>query len=246
MTYLATGGPILLTTTATGWAFDSNNLDLTPATAALAPNDLKQSVGRQLGSGIAASRALVNQMEPVGLYMIQTVPGAETNTFTSRVSITGTLINTGSIGDSTQTAGTFPAGALNVLGRTIRWSGWGTIGTTGTPNWTFDIGFGAAIVATTGVLATNAAITTPANFFFQVYSVVTTVGSSGVVQSGGTITMASATNVTATWTMGNSTPGTGLTSNLTTALSPLFNATCGTSNASNRVLLTGFTAEILN
>jgi hypothetical protein len=240
---LLTTGTAVLSSSATGWAFDSVNNDLVPAT--LAPQDLVRGVGRMAGSGLVISRALVNQLCPVGLAMVQTVPGAETNTFTSRVSILGTLVNSMTMGDGSQVAGTFTAGTLNLLGRTVRITGGGTIGTTGTPNFTFDVGLGAGVLATTQSLAVNAAITTPANFNFSVVATVTTAGSSGVVVSSGQFNFASATNVTNTWALANSTPGTGLSTDLTAAGAITFNATCGTSNASNRVRLFNFLVEVL-
>ncbi len=45
--------------------------------------------------------------------------------------------------------------------------------------------------------------------------------------------------------MANSTPGTALTIDLTAAYAFTFNATCGTSNASNRIQLTDLMVEIL-
>lgn len=245
MAYLATGGPILLAAAGTGWAFDNTQNDLVPTTAALGPNDLKQSVGRQLGSGINASRALVNQHLPVGLYMVQTVAGAETNTFTTRVSITGTLVNSATSGDAAQVAGTFPANALSVVGRTIRIRAGGTCGTTGTPNLTIDYALGANILATTGVLAMQA-VTSPAIWWSEVQATVTTAGSSGVVISNGHFSFSGSSGVLVTpWTMGNTTRGTGLSVDLTATQAFTINATCGTSNASNRIICTNLTVEIL-
>lgn len=226
-----------------GWVTDSTALDIVPALTT--PQDLVRSIGRQAGSGVTIGRALCNQLCPVGLAMVQTVPGAETNTFTTRVSILGTLVNSMTMGDGSQVAGTFTAGTLNLLGRTLRFTGGGTMGTTATPNFTFDVGLGAGVLSTTGSLAINNAITTPANFNFSIIATVTTAGSSGVVVSSGQFNFASATNVTNTWAFANSTPGTGLTSDLTAAGAITFNATCGTSNASNRVKLYNFLVEVL-
>lgn len=241
MTLLAQGTPYLAQQ-ATGWLFDSNNLDLVPALTG--PQDLVRGVGRQAGSGLTIGRSLVNQMLPPGLAMVQTVPGAETNTFTTRVAIQGTLVNPMTIGDAAQTAGTFPAGALNLLGRTLRISGGGTMGSTSTPNFTIDLGLGAGVLATTLAKAV-VAITSPGSFHFVMLSTVTTAGASGVMNTTGKLNYASATNVTNTWALANSTPGTGLSVDLTTALALSVNATCSASSASNRIILTNLVVEIL-
>lgn len=230
------------------WLQDDTAGDLVPV-AGGSPIDMVRGIGRQsanvLGSSsTAAGRMLTNQLLPTCIAMVQTVPGAENNTFTTRRAIQGTLINTFNLAAS-QTAGTFPAGALNLLGRTIRISGGGTMGTNLTPNFTFDFALGATVVATTGSLAINAAITTPANFNFSIIATVTTTGSSGVVVSTGQFNFASATNVTNTWPIANTTPGTGATVNLTAAQAVTFNATCGASDAANRVRLFNFLVEIL-
>lgn len=228
-----------------GWQYDSVNSDLVPvALSGSGYSDLARSVGRQAGSGLPIARALVNQMLPVGTYLVQTVVGAETNTFTTRVAISGTFVNLATVGDAAQTAGTFPAGALNVLGRTIRITFGGTSGTTGTPNWTIDAALGANIVATTGVLAA-VATTSPANFWGQIIATVTTVGASGKLASCGQINWSSATNATQSWPLANSTPGTALTIDLTAAYAFTINATCGTSNLSNRLQLTNCVVEVL-
>src|ERR1039458_3525411 len=130
MTLLAQGTPYLAQQS-TGWLFDSVNYDLVPATTA--PQDLVRGIGRQPGSGAVINRALVNQLLPVGLAFVQPANGTETNTFTTRVAINGTLTNCNNIGDvaaATQTAGTFTAGALSLVGRTIRVRASGTLGTT--------------------------------------------------------------------------------------------------------------------
>lgn len=232
-------------TVGTGWQFDSVNGDLVPLNSSQSNyGDLIRSIGRQATSSLPIGRALVNQMIPVGTYMVQTAAGAENNTFTSRRAIQGTLSNTATVGDAAQVAGTFPAGALNVLGRTIRITGGGTSGTTGTPNWTLDIGLGSGVLATTNALAA-VATTSPANFWFQVISTVTTVGASGVLNSCGQVNWSSATNATQSWPFANSTPGTGLTADLTSALALTVNATCSASSASNRIQLTNLVVEIL-
>lgn len=236
----------------TGWLIDSTNYDFVPAVGS-APvpstsnvNDAVRSFGRQAGSAVPIARTLLNQMVPASVYMMQTVPGAETNTFTARAPIQGTLINLGSIGDGIQVAGTFPAGALNVVGRVIRCSGGGTMGTNAsTPNFTFDVALGANILATTGSLATVAAVATPANFWFTTISTVITVGSSGTIQTVGCFNYFSGTNVTYTIPMANSTPGTALSLDLTATQAVSFNATCGTSHANNRVRLFNFMVEIV-
>lgn len=239
-----------LTPAGTGWLLDSNNLDFVPAAvpgaggSTLNYGDVTRSFGRQAGSGEPYSRAFVNQIVPASVYMMQTAIGAETNTFTTRAPITGTLINLGFVGDAAQTAGTFPAGALNKVGRVIRCSGGGTMGTTSTPNFTFDIALGTNILATTGSLVT-VAVTTPANFWFSTISTVITAGSSGTIQTVGVFNYATATNVTKTWPMANSTPGTALSLDLTATQAVSFNATCGTSSSSNRVRLYNFMVEIL-
>jgi hypothetical protein len=224
----------------TAWQWDDAAGDLVPVNGN-ATSDLYRGFGR------SSSRALVNQFLPAGLAMVQTVPGAETNTFTTRVAINGTLVNTFNF-NGTQVAGTFPAGALNVLGRTIRIKSTGTMGTSATPNFTFDYALGTAganVLATTGVLAAQA-VTTPGQWYSEVQATVTTAGSSGVVQSGGHFTFAGSSGVLVTpWSMGNSTKGTGLSIDLTAALAFGMYATCGTSSGSNRVIVSTLTVEIL-
>lgn len=230
------------------WLQDDAAGDLVPVAAGF-PTDLVRGIGRQSAAGLGSAttsqgRALVNQYLPAGVAMVQTVPGAEKNTFTARVAIQGTLVNAFNFATS-QTAGTFPANSLNLLGRMIRVSGGGTIGTTVTPTFTFDVAFGATVIATTGSLTINNAITTPANFSFSFIATVTTAGSSGVVVSSGQFNFASATNVTNTWPMANSTPGTGASVDLTAAQAVTFNATCGTSDPANRVRLFNLLVEVL-
>jgi hypothetical protein len=216
------------------------------------PIDLYRGYGRMystpVGGGTAVlARSLVNQFLPAGLAMVQTVPGAETNTFTTRVLVSGTLVNTFNF-NGTQVAGTFPAGSLNLLGRTIRIKATGTMGNTSTPNFTFDYALGtsgANVLATTGSLASQA-VTTPGQWYSEVQATVTTAGASGVIQSGGHFSFQGTTGVLVTpWTMGNSTKGTGLSVDLTTALAFGMYATCGASSASNRVIVSTLTVEIL-
>lgn len=235
MTLSTQGAPYLGGNTA--WQWDDAAGDLVPVNGNAA-SDLYRGFGR------SASRALVNQWLPAGIAMVQTVPGAETNTFTTRVAINGTLVNTFNF-NGTQVAGTFPAGALNVLGRTIRIKSTGTIGTTSTPNFTIDYALGSNILATTGVLAAQA-VSTPGQWYSEVQATVTTIGSSGVIASGGHFTFAGTSGVLVTpWAMGNTTKGTGLSVDLTAALAFGMYATCGTSSGSNRVIVSTLTVEIL-
>jgi hypothetical protein len=242
-TLIGQGAPYIAGAASTGWLYDSDNLDAVPVTALSAPSDLARGIGHGL-----TGRALANDLCPVGLAMIQKASGAETNTFTTRVAINGTLTNCNNLGGvlgASQVAGTFPAGALSLIGRTLRVRASGTCGTTGTPNLTIDIGLGAGVLATTGVLAL-AAVTTPAPWFMDVQATVQTAGSSGVVISEGLFLYSTTSSVVVlTWTMGNSTRGTGLSADLTTALAFTLNATCGTSNASNRIICNTLSVEVL-
>lgn len=226
----------------TNWAWDDVFGNWVPVSGA-SPIDLIRGIGDQ-GQG---GRALVNNYLPPGLAFVMSTFGAETNTFTTRVAIGGTFLNAFKLA-ATQTAGTFPAGALNKVGRTVRITATGNLGTTATPNFTFDFALGAAganVLATTGSLAINAAATTPAQWMMDVVATVQTAGSSGVITSGGTFCYATATDVTYTWAMGNSTVGTGLTVDLTAALAFNLFATCGTSSASNRVIANTCIVEVL-
>jgi hypothetical protein len=235
------------------WLWDDVAGDWVPV-AGNAPLDLTRGFGRfqtvPVGGATAVlSRAVVNQILPTGVAMVMSTFGPETNTFTTRVGIGGTFLNAMTYGNPTaQVAGTFPAGALNLVGRTIRVKAGGTIGTTGTPNFTFDIGLGAAganVLATTGSLAA-AAVTTPAPWTIDVTATVQTAGSSGVITSEGLFSYSTTSSVVVlNWTMGNSTRGTGLTLDLTAAQAFNIFATCGTSNASNRVIANFCTVEIL-
>lgn len=57
----------------TGWQFDSVNADLVPLNAAQSNyGDLNRSIGRQASGSLPIGRALVNQVLPVGVYMVQT------------------------------------------------------------------------------------------------------------------------------------------------------------------------------
>lgn len=245
MALIGTGTANIVAGTTTGWQFDSINGDLCPVVSGGGNYlDLTRSIGRQATASTQIGRAFVNQMLPVGTYMVQTVVGPETNTFTTRQSITGTLVNFASVGDVAQVAGTFPAGALNVLGRTLRITFGGTSGTTGTPNWTIDAALGSNLVATTGALAA-VATTSPANFWGQIISTCTTTGASGKLTSCGEITWSSATNATQTWPLANSTPGTALSIDLTAAYAFTINATCSASSPSNRIILTNLVVEII-
>jgi hypothetical protein len=245
MTLLSQGTPYLAQQ-GTGWLFDSNQYDLVPAL--IGPQDLVRGIGRQPGSGQVIGRAFVNQLLPVGLAFVQTVSGTETNTFTTRVAINGTLVNANNIGDvaaATQTAGTFTAGALSLVGRTLRVRASGTLGTTSTPNLTIDVALGSNILATTGVLATATA-TSPAPWILDVQATVQTAGSSGVVISEGLFSYSTSSSVVVIpWTMGNSTRGTGLSIDLTASQLFSINATCGTSNGSNRIICNTCTVELL-
>lgn len=245
MTLLAQGTPYLAQQSS-GWLFDSNQYDLVPATTG--PQDLIRGIGRQAGSGAVINRAFVNQLLPVGLAFVQTVSGTETNTFTTRVAISGTLVNANNIGDvaaATQTAGTFTAGALSLVGRTLRVHASGTLGSTSTPNLTIDVALGSNILATSGALA-MATATSPAPWILDVQATVQTAGSSGVIISEGLFSYSTSSGVVVLpWTMGNSTRGTGLSIDLTAAQLISINATCGTSNSSNRIICNVFTTEIL-
>jgi hypothetical protein len=244
MALLGAGTPYLLAQQSTGWQFDNTNFDFVPASGTNTIQDMARGIGRQAGSGLLIGRALVNQMVPPGIAMIQTVMGAETNTFTARQDIKGTVINTMTIGDGTQTNATFPAGALNVLGRTIRVRGGGNWGATATPNFTLDVSLGAGVLATTSVCAL-AAITTPQNFAFDFISTCTTIGASGVMTSAGIFQGQITTITTFPIAMTNTVVGTGLTADLTTALALSVGVTWGASNALNRVRLTNLVVEIL-
>lgn len=224
------------------FGIDSTNSNLADGQG----GDASKSLG---GSTIAGTsgRLLVNQLLPVGVALVQSVSGAETNTFTTRVAIGGTMLAPSNY-PVAPTAGTLPAGALNLVGRTIRIKAGGTLGTTGTPNLTIDYALTAAgtnVLATTGVLAMQAA-TSPAIWYSEVNATVQTAGASGVIISNGHFTFAGSSGVLVTpWSMGNTTRGTGLTVDLTAAQPINIFATCGTSSASNRIICNTFSVEIL-
>jgi hypothetical protein len=245
MALLTTGTPWNVAGNPTGYLLDSTAGDIAPASAAATYQDLVRGIGHQ-GTAAAGTlgRALVNQLCGGGVAMVQTVPGAEANTFTTRQAVTGTLVNTNTLGDTAQAAGTFAANALNVLGRTIRVRGGGTWGVTATPNFTFDIALGTNILATTQAFATSA-VTSPQNFYFDFLSTVTTIGASAVMNTVG-IFVGQITSLTSfPASMGNSTPGTGLTLDLTATQAVSANATWGASSASNRIRLFNLIVEIL-
>jgi hypothetical protein len=247
MTLLGQGNPFIPIGAATGWLIDSNQNDVVPSLTGT-PQDLIRGIGRQPGSGIVIGRSLVNQLLPVGLAFVQPANGTETNTYTTRVAINGTLTNCNTIGDvaaATQTAGTFTAGALSLIGRTLRVRASGTLGATSTPNLTIDVALGSNILATTGVCA-MATATSPAPWLLDVTATVQTAGSSGVVISEGLFSYSTTSSVVVLpWTVGNSTRGTGLSIDLTAAYLITVNATCGTSNSSNRIICNTMTVEVL-
>lgn len=226
----------------TNWLWDDAAGDFVPVQGNTAI-DLTRGIGR------SASRALINQWLPTGTAIVQSANGAETNTFTTRVAIGGTYLNAFNF-NGTQVAGTFPPGALSLVGRTIRVKAGGTLGTAGasTPNLTVDIGLGVAganVLATTGVLA-MATTTSPAPWGLDVTATVQTAGASGVVISEGLFYYSSTSSVVVLpWTMGNTVRGTGLAIDLTAALAFNIFATQGTSNAANRIIQNYCTVEIL-
>ncbi|MFI5461063.1 MAG: hypothetical protein ACHRXM_37120 [Isosphaerales bacterium] len=242
MALLGQGTAYLLAQQSTGWQFDSANYDFVPCTGNN-PQDLARGIGRQPGSGMAIGRALVNQLLPPGIAMVQTVVGVESNNFTTRQAIHGTLVNCMTIGDGVQVAGTFPAGALNLLGRTLRIRGGGNWGVTATPNITVDVSLGAGVLATTQV-CTLSAVTTPQNFYFDIMSTVTTVGASGVMTTTGTFDGQITTITRFPIGMSNSTVGTGLTLDLTATQALSVGCTWSAGSASNRIRLTDLIVEI--
>lgn len=210
------------------WAWDDTTGDFIPVSGQ-AGIDLGRSIGD------LTRRALVNKILPSGVLMYQSGQGAETNTFTTRVAINGTLVNTFKYA-ATQTAGTFPAGFLSKVGRQIGIRASGTLGCTATPNLTIDIGLGAGVLATTGALALATA-TSPAPWVLDVRATVLTAGASGVVVSEGLFSYSTSSSVvTIPWTVGNTVRGTGLSADLTAALAFTLNATCSASSASNRII----------
>lgn len=238
MTLQTQGAPYIGGNTA--WAWDDAAGDFVPVIGN-ATVDLLRGIGR------SSSRSLVNQFLPTGTAMVQSANGTETNTFTTRVAIGGTFLNAFNF-NGTQVAGTFPAGALSLVGRTIRIKAGGTLGTTGTPNYTIDLALGAAganVLATTGALA-MATATSPAPWGLDVTATVQTAGASGVVISEGLFYYSSTSSVVVLpWTMGNSTRGTGLSIDLTTALAFNIFATSSASSASNRIICNTLTVEVL-
>ena len=155
--------------------------------------------------------------------------GTEQNTFTTRVSLlTGATIK------GPGTAGTVPAGALNQIGRFIKWDIWGYIGNTGTPNFTFDVALGSTVVWTTASFA-SVAITGSGTWRAQGQLVTVTTGATGTVIGQGSFTY----HQTVLLATGISTSITAAeTVDLTAAKAFTFNATCGTPSGSNKVALT--------
>jgi hypothetical protein len=248
MTLSTQGFPYVGGTTA--WEYDDVAGDHVPVFGPATPADLLRGVGRQLTGGLA-SRALVNQLLPPGILFVQPANGTETNTFTTRVAINNAALLKGFSDASfgvAAVANTIPAGALNLVGRTMRIKASGTLGTTGTPNLTIDVALGSAgasVVATTGVLAL-AAVTTPAPWTMDVIATVQVAGSSGTIISEGLFSYSTTSSVVVlNWTMGNTTRGTPVTLDLTAAQLFTLNATCGTSNALNRIICNTCLVELL-
>jgi hypothetical protein len=222
----------------------TTNGDIVPRNGNAA-SDLQRGLG-MLFTGTAAApaphRALHNQLLPRGLYLVQTVPGTALASFTTRASLSGTFVNSATVGGA-QVAGTISAGALNLLGRTIAIKAWGTLGVTGTPNYTVDVALGTNILATTGVRA-MAAATSPLGWYLDVAATVTTAGASGVVVSGGTFT-AGENSAVVSFPLTNSTPGTGLSIDLTAAYAFTLNATSSASDPANTLKCYGTIVEII-
>lgn len=236
----------------TCWGFDDTSGDQVP-TAGNAPIDMTRGMGRMttvpVGGGAAAlSRALANNFLPVGLAIVDGTNGPEINTTTTRTAMCGGMQNTFNFGGGAGVGGTFPAGSLNLVGRTLRFHCSGNMGCTSTPNLTLDISFGATgslVMATTGVLALATA-TTPAPWVMDVYATVQSTGSTATIISEGIFQYSTTSSVLVIpWTMGNTTRGVPLTLDLTVAQSVMVYATFGTSNALNRIIMNICTCEIL-
>lgn len=217
-----------------------------------AVQDLLRSEGMwQPPTGTAAAptpaRYLTNQLLSSGLFMVQTVVGAAVASFTTRTALgTGTYLNTCTVG-GTQTAGTLPAGILNKLGRSLNIKAWGIMSANATPDYTIDFAVGAAgatVLGTTGAVTTTA-ITGSQGWYLDAWAICTTAGATGKLFVGGTFTYGtSASGVTKTYLVTNSTPGTAATVDLTAALALNTFVTSSASHASNSFTQQGLLAFI--
>lgn len=184
--------------------------------------------GVEIGS--KAKRILINGTggTPPGV-LFTAFGGTELNTFTTRASLFG-----GATIKGPGTAGTVPAGALNQIGRFIKWDLWGYIANTATPNFTFDVALGSTVVWTTGSFA-SVAITGNGVWHAQGQLVTVTTGATGTVIGQGSFTY----HQTVLLSTGISTViSAAETVDLTAAKAFTINATCGTSSGSNKAAFT--------
>ena len=192
--------------------------------------------------GATVDLPVANGVVPVGLFTTAIAAGSAYASSTTPTNVEGTLSN---FVGFTGTAGTIPAGHLNAIGKAFRVKAGGIVGNTVTPNLTLAFLLGTTAVATTGAVAT-ATITGTSRFDFEATCVVTGTGASGTVMSFGRFSYYSTAPVVVSWGVANATPGTADTVDLTAAQACHFQATWGTSSASNTLTCTNFTVEFLN
>jgi hypothetical protein len=181
------------------WAFDDAIGELVPLAGA-APADLIRSIGQ--GSGLLPYRFLVNRLLPGGLFAWTSAVGTAVVAASETTLLTGaTFLGPKYTG---VTAGTFPAGFLNIVGRKISFFAFGTMASTGsTPTNNIKFKLGTNIVIATGA-QTTVSVTGTLPWGFRGEATVITSGSSGTILGQGEFYYYSTAPVRVTWSAYNS------------------------------------------
>ena len=197
------------------WKTDDTTFDEYP----LADN--AQSIGTQ------TNRALVNKYQPEGLVFSTTAAAADVTNTVTETTIVGTKV--GPAYPSAPTAGSIPAGALNVVGKSLKFRSIGTIASAGTVNLTIKAYAGANALLNSG--ANNiVAITGTLPYIFEGWLTTLTTGASGTVIGQGRFTYYSTAPVVVQWGVYNSAV---VTFDLTAAYALDIKVTWGATGAGN-------------
>lgn len=218
----------------TEWLYDSTSNLFTPR---------QDNAGYSIGS--QDYRALVNGYLPPGVFLVArggtalASSTAETSLFTG-ATLSGATAISGTV-PSGGTAGTFPAGSLNVAGKVIRVRASGVLGNTGTPDLTVKLYYGSTALGTaTGTMAT---ITTTKAWTLNMDLVVTATGATGTVKGDGKFVYNTSAIAGVTWDIENSG---GSTVDLTAAGAFTIKGTWSASSSSNTIANICTVVEILN
>lgn len=192
--------------------FDESSLRVYPYT------DNDHSLGSQ------TKRFLVNEYRPV-LSIANWVGG---NALASSTAETSLLA--GATGKGVGTVGTIAAGNLNRIGAELRYTAWGVMGNTGTPDLTIKFKLGSDITLTlTGTMAT---ITTSKVWRLDVVLTVLTTGATGTCRAQATLFYGTTAIAGVTW---NGTDGGAITADFTVAKAIALTGTWSASSSSNTI-----------